>query len=89
MNLSKSIIYSILILSFSIGIPHYIAEYVHLEILNSDLVDYYFYIFNDLSVVYIIIPFFSIELFRYLYLKRLNKNVLLDSVANIVTIFAF
>ncbi len=52
-------------------------------------IEYWFYIFNDLSLIYIIVPFFILELIRYAYLKRLNKNLLLDSVANVVTFGAF
>ncbi|WP_234859086.1 sterol desaturase family protein [Aquimarina aquimarini] len=52
-------------------------------------VDYWFYIFNDVSLVYIILPFFILELIRYAYLKRLNKNLILDSIANIITFGAF
>lgn len=85
----RLIVYSIAIIATIVGIPHYVAEYLNIAVLNTDLVDYFFYAFNDLSVIYIILPFFIIELLRYLYLKRLNKGILLDSAANIITIFAF
>lgn len=49
----------------------------------------WFYLFNDLSLIYIILPFFVLELIRYTYLKRLNKNLVLDSVANVMTFGAF
>ena len=52
-------------------------------------VNYWFYMFNDLSLVYIIVPFFIIELLRYAYLKRLNKDLILDSIANVITFGAF
>lgn len=52
-------------------------------------VNYWFYIFNDLSLIYIIIPFFLLELIRYAYLKRLNKDLILDSLANLITFGAF
>ena len=52
-------------------------------------VDYWFYIFNDLSLLFIIIPFFGLELIRYAYQKKLNKNLILDSIANIITFGAF
>ncbi|WP_097440068.1 sterol desaturase family protein [Sediminicola luteus] len=58
----------------------------HLEWAN---VEYWFYIFNDLSLVYIILPFFVLELIRYAYLKRLNKDLVLDSLANAFTFVAF
>ncbi|MFC5045390.1 sterol desaturase family protein [Aquimarina hainanensis] len=50
---------------------------------------YWFYIFNDLSFVYIIVPFFIVELIRYAYQKRLNKTLVLDSIANVITFGAF
>ncbi|MBW1294801.1 sterol desaturase family protein [Aquimarina litoralis] len=52
-------------------------------------VNYWFYIFNDLSLLYIIVPFFLLELIRYAYLKRLNKDLIFDSIANIITFGAF
>ncbi|WP_109298724.1 sterol desaturase family protein [Aquimarina sp. AU474] len=57
--------------------------------LNWFEVEYWFYILNDLSLVYIILPFFVLELIRYAYLKRLTKNLILDSIANIITFGAF
>lgn len=52
-------------------------------------VNYWFYIFNDLSLVYIIVPFFVLEIIRYAYQKRLNKDLILDSIANILTFGGF
>lgn len=52
-------------------------------------VAYWFSVFNDLSLVYIIIPFFIIELIRYLVVKRFNKDLVLDSIANVITFGAF
>ncbi|WP_062055417.1 sterol desaturase family protein [Aquimarina longa] len=52
-------------------------------------VNYWFYIFNELSLIYLIIPFFVLELIRYAYLKRLNKDLILDSIANIITFGGF
>ncbi|WP_299839510.1 sterol desaturase family protein [uncultured Tenacibaculum sp.] len=52
-------------------------------------VNYWFYIFNDLSLIYIILPFFVIELIRYAWQKRLNKELIFDSIANIITFGAF
>ena len=64
-----------------------------LELLSKKLdwvdVQYWFHIFNDLSLFYIIIPFFVLELIRYAYLKRLNKDLILDSIANVITFGAF
>ncbi len=52
-------------------------------------VEYWFYIFNDLSLLYIILPFFVLELIRYAYQKRLSKDLVLDSIANVITFGAF
>lgn len=48
-------------------------------------VNYWFYVINDLSIFYIIIPFFVLELIRYAWLKRLSKDLIFDSIANILT----
>ena len=64
-----------------------------IEFLSNNLewvdVNYWFYILNDLSFVYIIVPFFILELIRYAWQKRLDKNLILDSVANVMTFGAF
>lgn len=64
-----------------------------IEFLSKQLdwinVNYWFYVFNDLSLLYIILPFFGLELIRYAWLKRLSKNLILDSIANIITFGAF
>ncbi len=64
-----------------------------IELLSKKLnwldVEYWFYILNDLSLIYIILPFFVLELIRYAYLKRLTKDLILDSIANIITFGAF
>lgn len=52
-------------------------------------VTYWFHVFNDLSLLYIIIPFFILELIRYAWQKRLSKALVLDSIANIITFGAF
>lgn len=85
----RLLVYSIIIIATIVGIPHYVSETLSLEILDEKYVEYLFYIFNDLSVIYIIIPFFVIELIRYLVQKRLNKDLVLDSVANVITVFLF
>ncbi|WP_106793348.1 sterol desaturase family protein [Aquimarina sp. Aq78] len=51
--------------------------------------EYWFYILNDLSLLYVIIPFFILELIRYAYQKQLNKDLILDSIANVITFGAF
>lgn len=64
-----------------------------IEVLSKQLdwidINYWFYVFNDLSLFYLIIPFFVLELIRYAYLKRLNKGLILDSLANLITFGAF
>lgn len=64
-----------------------------IEFLSKQLdwidVYYWFHVFNDLSIVYVIIPFFIFELIRYKYLNRLTKDIIYDSVANVITVFAF
>ncbi len=52
-------------------------------------VEYWFYIFNDLSLIYVILPFFVVELLRYAFLKRLGKDLILDSIANVITFGGF
>lgn len=63
------------------------------EFLTKELswidVDYWFYIFNDLSLIYVIIPFFGIELIRYFLKKKMNSELIMDSVANVITFGAF
>lgn len=89
MNKTRLIVYSVVIIASIVAVPHLLTNSLELPILDNEYIEYLFYIFNDLSLIYIITPFFIIELIRYLYLKRLNKNIILDSVANIITLFAF
>ncbi|MBO6606712.1 sterol desaturase family protein [Psychroserpens sp.] len=64
-----------------------------IEILNKELhwidVEYWFSILNDWSLIYLIIPFFIIELIRYKIQNRLSKDIIFDSVANIITLGGF
>ncbi len=64
-----------------------------IEFLSKELnwvdVEYWFTIFNDWSLIYIIIPFFFVELIRYTVLKKLTMDVIFDSIANIITFFGF
>ncbi|WP_299247364.1 sterol desaturase family protein [uncultured Aquimarina sp.] len=64
-----------------------------IEILSKKLewldVQYWFYVLNDLSLIYIIVPFFILELIRYAFKKRLTKDLIFDSIANIITFGAF
>lgn len=63
-------------------------EFLLTEIKWIDL-NYWFYVFNDLSLIYIIIPFFVIELIRYAWLKRLTQDLILDSITNVITLGGF
>ncbi|WP_082118629.1 sterol desaturase family protein [Tenacibaculum mesophilum] len=89
MSKTRLIIYSIVIIATIVGIPHYVADNFKIPEYTNETVDRFFYIFNDLSVLYIIVPFFVIELVRYLVTKRLNKDLALDSVANVLTVGFF
>lgn len=89
MSKTRLIVYSIAIIASIVAVPHALTDYLELKILDSEYIEYLFYIFNDLSIVYIIIPFFIIELIRYVYQKRLNKDIILDSIANVITLYAF
>ena len=64
-----------------------------IEILSKKLawidVQYWFYVLNDLSFLYLILPFFGLELLRYAFRKELSKDLLLDSLANVITFAAF
>ncbi|MDE2761510.1 MAG: sterol desaturase family protein [Gemmatimonadota bacterium] len=57
--------------------------------LNWDAVMGWFHVLNDLSLVYVIIPFFFVELIRYAFVKRLSLDVIGDSVANVITFVSF
>jgi len=89
MSRIRILIYSIVIVLAIAWFPHWTNMNFNLEILDSEWVAYFFYVFNDLSLIYIIVPFFVIELIRYLVLKRLNKDLVLDSVANLITFIFF
>ena len=64
-----------------------------LEVLSKqrewEWIEYLFYIVNDLSLYYVIIPFFLVELIRYFAQKRMSKNLVLDSLANVTTFGLF
>ncbi|MXZ61813.1 MAG: sterol desaturase family protein [Acidobacteria bacterium] len=49
----------------------------------------WFRVLNDLSLVYVIVPFFVVELIRYAFLKRLDLDLIGDSVANVITFVSF
>lgn len=50
---------------------------------------YWFEIFNDWSLLYVILPFFIFELIRYTVLNRLTMDLIKDSIANLITFGAF
>ena len=89
MSKTRLIIYSIAIVATFVGVPHYFAENFNIPEYSSETVNRFFYIFNDLSVLYIIVPFFILELVRYFVTKKLNKDLALDSIANILTVGFF
>ncbi len=64
-----------------------------IEFLSKELnwidVEYWFHVLNDLSLLYIIVPFFVLEMIRYAVQKRLTKDLIFDSVANVITFGAF
>ena len=89
------------IISFLIlaAVPHIFAYGADFGILESSnflnriwedsAVEYWFNVVNESSLFYIIIPFFIVELVRYTVLRRLNWDIIGDSIANVVTLFAF
>ena len=89
MNKIRLLVYSVAIIASIVFVPHFFTDLFQLELLDAEYIEYLFYIFNDLSIIYIIIPFFIIELIRYLYQKRLSKEIVLDSISNVITLFAF
>ena len=52
-------------------------------------VRYWFSVFNDWSLLYLILPFFIVELIRYRIQNRLTKDVIFDSLANLITLGGF
>lgn len=89
MSRVRLLVYSIIILVAVVGFPQYLNNAFQFETLNYEWVEYIFYILNDLSLIYIIIPFFGIEIIRYVVLKKMNKDLVLDSIANVFTFFFF
>ncbi|MCL7752143.1 sterol desaturase family protein [Polaribacter sp. Z022] len=89
MSNTRLLIYSILVIAVITGSVHGVANFLNLTDLYPESVEYWFYIVNDLSLIYIIIPFFFIEIIRYGVIKKLGKDVILDSIANVITFGAF
>lgn len=85
----RFVVLILLSLCFLIGVPHYVASLKVVPDLQLSQVNLFFYIFNNLSIVYVIVPFFGIELIRYIYHKRLSRDLILDSFSNVLTIAAF
>lgn len=84
------------------GIPHIFTAFTYYdaydtnfsyhffnEIFDEAEVEYWFSLANDGSLFYVIIPFFILELIRYTVLKRLNWNIIGDSITNILTLIVF
>ena len=63
-------------------------EFFTQSISQEEVFGWFDYI-NDWSPIYIILPFFVIELIRYGILNRLNWNIIGDSITNIITLIAF
>lgn len=59
------------------------------EDLQWDFVERWFSVINENSLVYIFLPFFIIELVRYAFKKKLSKDLIFDSIANMATIGLF
>ena len=81
------------------AIPHIFAVSTHAgegasthfltKILSEEVVEYWFSLANDGSLFYIIVPFFLVELLRYIFLKRMSWHLVGDSIANVLTLVAF
>ncbi|WP_196894417.1 sterol desaturase family protein [Aureivirga marina] len=59
------------------------------KLLNWEDVKGWFYVLNDLSIFYVILPFFIVELVRYTFLKQMSWDIIKDSIANMITFGAF
>jgi len=59
------------------------------ELWTESEIEYWFSFANDGSLFYLIIPFFILELIRYTLMKRMNWNLVGDSIANIITLVIF
>lgn len=90
---------AIIVLIILASIPHIFVLYTQTtnafslgffaEAIDLSVVEYWFKLVNDNSIVYIIIPFFIVELIRYAVLKRMSWNLIGDSIANIISLYAF
>lgn len=59
------------------------------KLLSQEDVFGWFEIINDWSPIYIIAPFFIIELIRYAVIGKLNWSIVGDSITNVITLVAF
>ncbi|PWL31913.1 sterol desaturase family protein [uncultured Roseivirga sp.] len=57
--------------------------------MSQDEVLGWFDFINDWSPVYIILPFFLLEIIRYGFLKKLKWDIIGDSITNLITFIAF
>lgn len=99
MNTRTLLFRGLLVFAALAAIPHAIALITNFEagydshfltyILSEEVVEYWFSLANDGSLFYIIIPFFLVELVRYIFLKRMSWQLIGDSVANVITLIAF
>lgn len=89
MNVVRLLVYALICIVSIVGGAHWANLNWQITELNSEYVEYLFYLVNDLSIVYVIIPFFVVELLRYLVLKRLKLNIVLDALTNGITLGAF
>lgn len=81
------------------AIPHlfaYFTNYGYQEspsilskVLDEETIQYWFSLANDGSLFYLIIPFFLLEIIRYIVLKKMSWNIVGDSIANIITLILF
>jgi sterol desaturase/sphingolipid hydroxylase (fatty acid hydroxylase superfamily) len=86
---TRTVVYSFVILITVISIPHLTANHLSLTVIDTSSVSYFFYAFNSLSIVYLIVPFFVVELIRYVWIKKFSKDLVLDSITNVITVVAF
>lgn len=63
-------------------------EFFTKSMAQNEVLGWFSYI-NDWSPIYIILPFFLLEIIRYGFLKRLEWNIIGDSITNLITFIAF
>ena len=85
----KLLLKALFTLGVLVGIPHIFPSLTTIKTVELPLVDYVFYILNELSFIYLFVPFFIIELIAYYVKKQLTTDLILDSVTNAITLFAY